>query len=122
MIRRPPRSTLFPYATLFRSFGFATPAVEARWRPVVETAIRAISSSLLGNIAISVVAGTIAALSAWLLGLPFPIVLGVIAGLLDLIPQVGATIAAVVLVLVALTVSPAAAIVMLVIQRSEERR
>ena len=56
------------------------------------------SSSLLGNVAISVVAGTVAGLSAWAFGLPFPIVLGVITGLLDLIPQVGATIAAVVLV------------------------
>src|SRR3712207_8335295 len=25
MIRRPPRSTLFPYTTLFRSFGVSTP-------------------------------------------------------------------------------------------------
>ena len=37
-------------------------------------------------------------------------------GFLDLIPQVGATVAAVVLVLVALTVSPTAAIAMGVIQ------
>ena len=43
-------------------------------------------------------------MSAWALGLPFPIVLALIAGLLDLIPQVGATIAAVILVAVALTV------------------
>ena len=42
--------------------------------------------------------------------------LAVITGFLDLIPQVGATIAAVILVLVALTVSTAAAIAMLVIQ------
>src|SRR3712207_7453775 len=28
MIRRPPRSTLFPYTTLFRSVGFADRAVE----------------------------------------------------------------------------------------------
>ena len=74
------------------------------------------SSSLVGNIAISVVAGTIAGVSAWLLGLPFPVVLGVITGLLDLIPQVGATVAAVILVGVALTVGTAEAIVMLVIQ------
>jgi len=40
----------------------------------------------------------------------------VITGLLDLIPQVGATIAAVILVAVALTVSTGAAIVMLVVQ------
>ena len=36
----------------------------------------------------------VAGLSAWVLGLPFPVVLGVITGLLDLIPQVGATVAA----------------------------
>jgi predicted PurR-regulated permease PerM len=97
-------------------FGFATPAVEARWRPVVEKGVRAVSTSLLGNIAISVIAGTVAGLSAWAFGLPFPIVLAMITGFLDLIPQVGATVAAVILVAVALTVSTPAAIGMLVIQ------
>ncbi len=97
-------------------FGFGPPEVEARWRPVLEESIHAVSSSLLGNVAISIVAGTVAGLSAWALGLPFPIVLAVIAGLLDLIPQVGATIASIILVLVALTVSTFAAVVMLIIQ------
>lgn len=97
-------------------FGFAPPEAEARWHPVVEDGIRAISSSLIGNLAISVVAALVAGLSAWALGLPFPLVLAVITGLLDLIPQVGATIAAVILVAVALTVSTPAAIIMLVIQ------
>src|SRR6266853_4118949 len=32
MIRRPPRSTLFPYTTLFRSHGARVPAA-CRWRP-----------------------------------------------------------------------------------------
>src|SRR2546430_4422833 len=32
MIRRPPRSTLFPYTTLFRSVGSLTLAVRARGR------------------------------------------------------------------------------------------
>lgn len=97
-------------------FGFAHPAVEARWRPILEDSIKAVSSSLIGNVAISCVAGTVAGLSAWAFGLPFPIVLAVIAAFLDLIPQVGATIAAVILVAVALTVSPLAAGGMLVIQ------
>ena len=66
--------------------------------------------------AISIVAGTVAGLSAWALGLPFPIVLAVITGLLDLIPQVGATVAAVILCAVALTVSTEAAVIMAVIQ------
>jgi predicted PurR-regulated permease PerM len=97
-------------------FGFTSPAVEARWKPVLEDGIKAVSSTLLGNVAISVVAGTVAGLSAWALGLPFPIVLAVIAGLLDLIPQVGATIAAVILVAVALTVGTTEAVIMAVIQ------
>jgi predicted PurR-regulated permease PerM len=97
-------------------FGFTPPAVERRWSPVVEESVAAVSQSLLGNVAISVVAGTFAGLSAWALGLPFPIVLAVIAGLLDLIPQVGATIASIILVAVALTESTAAAVIMLVLQ------
>ncbi|MDW5597243.1 AI-2E family transporter [Conexibacter stalactiti] len=97
-------------------FGFAPPPIEARWRPVVEESISAVSSSLIGNVAISFVAGTVAGVSAWAFGLPFPIVLAVITGFLDLIPQVGATVAAVILVAVALTVSPVAAVGMGVIQ------
>ena len=97
-------------------FGFATPANEKRWRPVVEDSIQAVSTSLIGNLAISLVAATVAGVSAWIFGLPFPLVLAVITGLLDLIPQVGATIAAVILTLVALTVSTEAAIAMVIIQ------
>jgi predicted PurR-regulated permease PerM len=97
-------------------FGFTSPAVETRWRPVVDDSIQAVSSSLLGNIAISVVAGTVAGLSCLVLGLPFPLVLAMIAGFLDLIPQVGATIASIILVAVALTVGTTEAIIMLAIQ------
>jgi predicted PurR-regulated permease PerM len=97
-------------------FGFTSPAVDVRWRPVLEDSIQAVSSSLIGNVAISVVAGTVAGVSAWLLGLPFPLVLAMITGFLDLIPQVGATIAAVILVAVALTVGTTEAVIMLVIQ------
>ena len=97
-------------------FGFTTLDAEKRWRPVLEDSIVAVSSTLIGNVAISFVAATVAGLSAWILGLPFPIVLAVITGLLDLIPQVGATIAAVILTLVALTVSTPAAVAVVIIQ------
>jgi len=97
-------------------FGFTPPAVEGRWRPVLEDSISAVSSSLIGNIAISIVAGTVAGLSAYIFGLPFPLVLAVITGFLDLIPQVGATVAAVILVAVGLTVSVPVAVAMAVIQ------
>src|SRR6478735_1259729 len=74
-------------------FGYTPPEADERWRPVVENSIRAISTSLIGNVAISCIAATVAGLSAWAFDLPFPLVLAVITGLLDLIPQVGATIA-----------------------------
>jgi predicted PurR-regulated permease PerM len=97
-------------------FGFTSPATEQRWAPVVEESIHGVSSSLIGNVAISVVAAVVAGLSAYAFGLPFPLVLALITGFLDLIPQVGATIAAVILVLVGLTVSTEAAIAMAIIQ------
>jgi predicted PurR-regulated permease PerM len=96
--------------------GFAPPEADARWRPVIEDAVHGVSSSLLGNIAVSIVAGVVAFVSCTVLGLPFAVVLAVITGLLDLIPQVGATIAAVILTAVALTVSTPAAIAMVAIQ------
>src|SRR2546430_4875770 len=34
MIRRPPRSTLFPYTTLFRSVSSHTSTTGSSWRPV----------------------------------------------------------------------------------------
>src|SRR3712207_8103251 len=36
MIRRPPRSTLFPYTTLFRSDGYGHPAGDAALRQVAD--------------------------------------------------------------------------------------
>jgi predicted PurR-regulated permease PerM len=97
-------------------FGFAKPETEARWHPVLEDSVKAVSTSLLGNLAISLVAATVAGLSAYIMGLPFPLVLAVITGLLDLIPQVGATIAAIILTAVALTVGTTEAIIMVIIQ------
>ena len=97
-------------------FGFTRPGTEARWRPVLDQSISAVAATLLGNVVISVVAGLVAGLSAFAFGLPFPIVLAVTTGLLDLIPQLGATLAAVILVLAALTVNIPTAIAMLVIE------
>src|SRR3712207_8617339 len=48
MIRRPPRSTLFPYTTLFRSAEFKAPGV-VQGQPVVEpmqTGLKAIDSMI----------------------------------------------------------------------------
>lgn len=91
------------------------PAGSARLQRVVPAVITAVSRTMLGNIAISVVCGTIYGLSAWALGLPFPLALALIAGFLDLVPMVGATVAGVILVLAALTQGLTQAVIMLAI-------
>jgi len=91
------------------------PSGSARLNRVAPAIVTAVSRTMLGNIAISVVCGTIYGVSAWALGLPFPLALAFIAGFLDLIPMVGATIAGVILVLAALTQGVPEAVIMLAI-------
>src|SRR3712207_8218520 len=52
MIRRPPRSTLFPYTTLFRSKGVALP-------PEVAAGIRAHKAEILAALAVASLADTV---------------------------------------------------------------
>ena len=76
---------------------------------------RTIGRYAIGAIVIAGIAGTVQGTAAWLLGVPFALALGIIAGLLGLIPQLGATLAAVLLSLVALTQGVPQALAMLVI-------
>ena len=50
--------------------------------------------TLIGNVVISVIAGTVVGVAAVIVGAPSPMVLALIVGLFDLIPQIGSTIAA----------------------------
>jgi hypothetical protein len=56
-------------------------------------------------IVISVIAGTVVGLAAVLVDAPSPMVLALITGLLDLIPQIGSTIAAIIVCVVTLIAS-----------------
>ena len=58
----------------------------------------AISRWAIGVVVIAVIAGTTQGMTAWLLGSSYALGLGVIAGLLDMIPNIGATIAGFILV------------------------
>ena len=89
------------------------PQGSVRWVRTSEQIITVVSRTMLGNIAISLICGTIYGVSAWLLGTPFPLVMGIIAGLLDLVPMVGATVAGTILVLATLTQGVGPALVML---------
>jgi predicted PurR-regulated permease PerM len=70
---------------------------------------------MLGNLAISLICGTVYGVTAVILGLPYPLALAVIAGILDLIPTIGATIAGVIIGLVALSVSLGALIAFVIV-------
>jgi predicted PurR-regulated permease PerM len=91
------------------------PRESTRMEALEERITRTIGRYALGAVAIAVIAGTIQGTAAWLLGVPFALALGIVAGLLGLIPQIGATLAAVILSLVALTQGVPQALVMLAV-------
>jgi len=91
------------------------PSQSERYAMLEDRITRTIGRYALGAVAIAVIAGTIQGTAAWLIGVPLALALGITAGLLGLIPQVGATLAAVVLSLVALTQGIPEAVIMLVV-------
>jgi predicted PurR-regulated permease PerM len=74
------------------------PGESQRWLDVWERVTETISRWAIGLIVIATIAGTIQGTTAWLLGSSYAIALGVIAGFLDMIPNIGATLAGFILV------------------------
>src|SRR5215211_7774755 len=74
------------------------PRDEERWLAVWERVTESVSRWAIGVVIIATMAGTTQGVTAWLLGSSFAVGLGVIAGLLDMIPNIGATIAGFILV------------------------
>jgi predicted PurR-regulated permease PerM len=77
-----------------------------RWRPGAFFAHEAITTSLGGYIVsqltVGLFVGTMAGLGCWALGVPYPLVVALLAGLFELIPVVGPYLSAVPALLVAL--------------------
>ena len=76
-----------------------------RYLQVTDRIVQTTSRYMLGNLAISVICAIVYGITAVILDVPHPLALAVIAGVLDLIPTIGATIAGVIIALVALSVS-----------------
>jgi putative heme transporter len=74
------------------------PGEDDRWLDVWERVTTSISRWAIGVVIIATIAGTTQGVTAWLLGSSYAVALGVIAGLLDMIPNIGATIAGFILV------------------------
>jgi predicted PurR-regulated permease PerM len=86
-----------------------------RFLRVTDRIIHTTSRYMLGNLAISVICGTVYGVTAVILGLPYPLALAVIAGILDLIPNIGATLAGIIIAIVALSVSLGALIAFVIV-------
>ena len=76
------------------------PAEASRSDDLWERITRTVSRWAIGATTIAVIAGTVQGGTAWLLGSSYALALGVIAGFLDLIPNIGATIAGFILTIV----------------------
>ena len=74
------------------------PGEDERWLAVWERVTESVSRWAIGVIVIATIAGVTQGTTAWLLGSSYALALGLIAGLLDMIPNIGATIAGFVLV------------------------
>ncbi|HET6623853.1 MAG TPA: AI-2E family transporter [Gaiellaceae bacterium] len=74
------------------------PGEDERWLGVWERVTESVSRWAIGVIVIATIAGVTQGTTAWLLGSSYALALGLIAGLLDMIPNIGATIAGFVLV------------------------
>jgi predicted PurR-regulated permease PerM len=94
--------------------GAVSPTRADRWRRVAPQIYQAVSGYVLGNLAISVIAGGCAWIAMTLLGVPFAAPLAIVIAFFDLIPMVGATLGAIVVALAALLVSPLTAVIWLV--------
>src|SRR4029453_16206760 len=69
-----------------------------------------VSAWLGGQLLLGAIIGTTATIGLWLLGVPHFFVLGLIAGIGELIPMVGPILSAIPALIVALTVSPGMAL------------
>jgi predicted PurR-regulated permease PerM len=100
-------------AWMERFYALLPPESQPRWRAVSHGIYRQVGGYVTGNLAISLIAGLLATCVLLLLGVPFAVALGVLVALLDLIPLVGATVAAVIVVAVGFLHSVLAGIVLI---------
>jgi predicted PurR-regulated permease PerM len=99
---------------LERFVGLLPPESQPRWRAVGHNIYRQVGGYVTGNLLISLIAGSLATFVLLALGVPFAVALGLLVALLDLIPLVGATVAAVIVVAVGFLHSFLAGVVLIV--------
>jgi predicted PurR-regulated permease PerM len=84
------------------------PRAHARAAEIIDGIGEALRLWLVGQLIEMILIGVLATLAVWIIGVPSPLALGLIAGVGEFIPYLGPLIAAIPAVLVALTKSPEA--------------
>ena len=84
-----------------RLYGLLPDEKRPRWRAVGRDVYRTIGGYVTGNLLISLIAGIASGVLLFAVGVPYAVALGLIVAVLDLIPLAGATLAALVVTLVA---------------------
>jgi len=77
---------------------------------ITEKVATKVGAWLKGQLFLSLIIGSLSFVGLWIIGVPYALTLAVISGLLEIIPVLGPIIAGIVAALVALTVSPLAAL------------
>jgi predicted PurR-regulated permease PerM len=91
------------------------PSARPRWERVFDGISRTVGGYITGNLLISLVAGTVAAVTLMAAGVPYALPLAVIVAILDLVPLVGATLALVVCGVAALSEGVAQCVIVVVV-------
>jgi predicted PurR-regulated permease PerM len=107
-----------------RLLGLVPEHQRPRWESVGRDIYRTVGGYVTGNLVISLIAGVTFGVLLFALGVPYAVALGLLVAILDLIPLAGATIAAVIVTLVAFaasgtTIGIVVAIVFVVYQQLE---
>jgi predicted PurR-regulated permease PerM len=97
-----------------RGYGLLPEHHRGRARRIGHDVYRAVGGYVMGNLAISLIAGIVSAVVFTILGLPFPFALALVVALLDLIPLAGATIAAVIVTTIAFLDTTTSGIIVLI--------
>lgn len=87
-----------------------SPAYQSRLRQVLHETGRVISGYIQGQVVISIIMGLLVFVGMYILGIDYPLVLGLLAALTEAIPVVGPIIGAVPAVLLAFIADPALAV------------
>jgi len=101
-------------AWLERFYSLVPEQSQPRWRRLGNEMYRTVGGYVTGNLFISVIAGVSYTIVMLIMGVPFAAALGLVVAILDLVPLVGATVAALIVGTVAFFDSLAAGIVIVV--------